>query len=89
VEPYLIIFFAQILCSLVRTLSVNALVRSDIYQAVGITAISDFVLLSSWAFIMKTALAGGWGGILIAVLGSSVGNTIAMLYKLKRKRHDI
>jgi hypothetical protein len=84
---FFFVFVAQVICSIVRTLSINALVGRRILVAVSITALSDLILLSSWATIMKLVMAGSYLGLVVAVAGSACGNTIAMHLKLRRKTH--
>lgn len=80
------IFVAQIVCSLTRTLSINALVSRHIGRAIVVTALSDFILLSSWVNIMRATLSGATVAVIIAVAGSAVGNLLAMIIKRKVKR---
>lgn len=80
------IFVCQVLSSTLRTLSINALVGRKIIPAITVTAVSDFVLLSSWVGIMHSVNDGSQVGIGVAVAGSAVGNFFAMFLKRRLVR---
>lgn len=85
-ETLVFIFVCQVLSSTLRTLSINALVGRKIVPAITVTAVSDFVLLSSWVGIMHSANDGSLVGIGVAVAGSAIGNVFAMLLKRRLVR---
>jgi hypothetical protein len=77
----LAIFTAQLVSSLLSTLTIYGAVGRSAIKFISIAAISDTVKLSVIAGVTIQALHGNWVSIAAAVLGGAVGNTIAYYMK--------
>jgi hypothetical protein len=79
----LIIFFAQMLSSCVRSLSVNAVVKSSAIKAIAITAIGDVLFFTVTAGVTSQVLKGDFSAVAIAVIGGVIGNYLAIKFLRK------
>lgn len=78
---YLLIAFAQRVCSFLRTSSIVAVVKNDKIKFLVVTAVSDFLFYSVTAGVAKLVIDGSYLAILAAVCGAAIGNGIAISIK--------
>jgi hypothetical protein len=78
---YLLVAFAQLAGSFLRTSSIVSVVKNDKFKFLVITAINDILFYAVTAGVTKLVIEGNYLVILAAVFGAVLGNGIAISIK--------